>query len=158
MATLDDPRGGAAPWLLSAPALVLFLTLLLAPLLLTLVLSFHTFNDLAGVQRGWTISNYLEVVSDPYYGVIFLRTAGLAFAVTLLSIVLGVPETIVLARMRKPWQSICLLIVLGPLLISVVVRTLGWQILLGNNGVLNNALQALHITDEPVRLIFTMTG
>ncbi|ABX19659.1 ABC transporter permease [Burkholderia multivorans] len=158
MATLDDTRGGAAPWLLSAPALLLFATLLLAPLLLTLVLSFHTFSDIAGTQPGWTVANYLEVVRDPYYLTIFARTAGLATAVTLLSIVLGVPETIVLARMRKPWQSICLLVVLGPLLISVVVRTLGWQILLGNNGVLNDALQALHITDEPVRLVFTMTG
>ncbi|SAJ63869.1 ABC transporter permease [Burkholderia multivorans] len=158
MATLDDTRGGAAPWLLSAPALLLFSTLLLAPLLLTLVLSFHTFSDIAGTQPGWTIANYLEVIRDPYYLTIFARTAGLAAAVTLLSIVLGVPETIVLARMRKPWQSICLLVVLGPLLISVVVRTLGWQILLGNNGVLNDVLQALHITDEPVRLVFTMTG
>jgi putative spermidine/putrescine transport system permease protein len=69
-----------------------------------------------------------------------------------------VPETIVLARMKRPWQSLCLLIVLGPLLISVVVRTLGWQILLGNNGVLNNLLQTLHVTDEPIRLVFTMTG
>ncbi|MEX3952051.1 ABC transporter permease [Paraburkholderia sp. EG287B] len=158
MATLDDSRAGAAPWLLSAPALLLFLALLLVPLILTFVLSFHVFSDLAGVQRGWTATNYLQVLSDPYYGEIFLRTAGLAFAVTLLSIVLGVPETLVLARMRRPWQSVCLLIVLGPLLISVVVRTLGWQILLGNNGVLNNALQALHITDEPIRLVFTMTG
>jgi putative spermidine/putrescine transport system permease protein len=158
MATLDDARPGAAPWLLSAPALLLFLALLLVPLILTFVLSFHVFSDIAGVQRGWTAGNYLEVLSDPYYGEIFLRTAGLAFAVTILSIVLGVPETIVLARMRRPWQSICLLIVLGPLLISVVVRTLGWQILLGNNGVLNNALQALHITSEPIRLVFTMTG
>ncbi|MEM5424626.1 MULTISPECIES: ABC transporter permease [Paraburkholderia] len=158
MATLDDSRAGAAPWLLSAPALLLFLALLLVPLLLTFVLSFHVFSDIAGVQRAWTVTNYLEVLSDPYYGEIFLRTAGLAFAVTLLSVVLGVPETLVLARMRRPWQSVCLLIVLGPLLISVVVRTLGWQILLGNNGVLNNALQALHITDEPIRLVFTMTG
>ena len=158
MATLDDTRSGAAPWLLSAPALLLFSTLLLAPLLLTLVLSFHTFSDIAGTQPGWTLANYLEVIRDPYYLTIFARTAGLAAAVTLLSIVLGVPETIVLARMRKPWQSICLLVVLGPLLISVVVRTLGWQILLGNNGVLNDVLQALHITDEPVRLVFTMTG
>ncbi|TDV35776.1 putative spermidine/putrescine transport system permease protein [Paraburkholderia caballeronis] len=158
MATLDDSPRTAAPWLLSAPALLLFVALLLVPLLLTVILSFHAFSDVAGVQRAYTLANYLEVVSDPYYGLIFLRTAGLAFAVTLLSVALGVPETIVLARMRKPWQSVCLLIVLGPLLISVVVRTLGWQILLGNNGVLNNALQALHLTDEPVRLVFTMTG
>lgn len=158
MATLDDPRGGAAPWLLSAPALLLFVGLLFVPLLLTFMLSFHVFSDVAGVQRGYTWSNYLEVVTDPYYGTIFLRTAGLAFAVTLLSIVLGVPETIVLARMRRPWQSICLLIVLGPLLISVVVRTLGWQILLGNNGVINSVLRALDVTDEPIRFVFTMTG
>lgn len=158
MATLDDARPGVAPWLLSGPALLLFVGLLLVPLLLTLMLSFRVFSDTAGVTAAYTLANYWEVISDPYYGSIFLRTAGLAFAVTLLSIVLGVPETIVLARMKRPWQSLCLLIVLGPLLISVVVRTLGWQILLGNNGVLNNLLQALHITDEPVRLVFTMTG
>uniref|UniRef100_E1TF84 Binding-protein-dependent transport systems inner membrane component n=1 Tax=Burkholderia sp. (strain CCGE1003) TaxID=640512 RepID=E1TF84_BURSG len=158
MATLDDDRAGAAPWLLSGPALLLFVGLLLVPLVLTLMLSFRVFSDTAGVTSAYTLTNYWEVVSDPYYGAIFLRTAGLAFAVTLLSIVLGVPETIVLARMKRPWQSLCLLIVLGPLLISVVVRTLGWQILLGNNGVLNNVLQSLHITDEPIRLVFTMTG
>jgi putative spermidine/putrescine transport system permease protein len=158
MATLEDGRPGAAPWLLSGPALLLFVGLLLVPLLLTLMLSFRVFSDTAGVTSAYTFTNYWEVVSDPYYGTIFLRTAGLAFAVTLLSIVLGVPETIVLARMKRPWQSLCLLIVLGPLLISVVVRTLGWQILLGNNGVLNNLLQSLHITSEPIRLVFTMTG
>ncbi|MCP2088197.1 UNVERIFIED_ORG: putative spermidine/putrescine transport system permease protein [Paraburkholderia sediminicola] len=158
MVTLEDGRPGAAPWLLSGPALLLFVGLLLVPLLLTLMLSFRVFSDTAGVTSAYTLTNYWEVVSDPYYGTIFLRTAGLAFAVTLLSIVLGVPETIVLARMKRPWQSLCLLIVLGPLLISVVVRTLGWQILLGNNGVLNNLLQSLHITSEPIRLVFTMTG
>ena len=158
MATLEDGRPGAAPWLLSGPALLLFVGLLLVPLLLTLMLSFRVFSDTAGVTSAYTLTNYWEVVSDPYYGTIFLRTAGLAFAVTLLSIVLGVPETIVLARMKRPWQSLCLLIVLGPLLISVVVRTLGWQILLCNNGVLNNLLQSLHITSEPIRLVFTMTG
>ncbi|ALL70005.1 ABC-type spermidine/putrescine transport system, permease component I (plasmid) [Paraburkholderia caribensis MBA4] len=158
MATLDDSRPGATPWLLSAPALLLFGALLLVPLALTLLLSFRVFSDVAGVQTAYTLKNYAEVVSDPYYAEIFLRTAGLALAVTLLSVLLGVPETIVLARMKRPWQSLCLLIVLGPLLISVVVRTLGWQILLGNNGVLNNALQALHITSEPIRLVFTMTG
>ncbi|KND59358.1 ABC-type spermidine/putrescine transport system, permease component I [Candidatus Burkholderia verschuerenii] len=158
MATLEDDRPGATPWLLSGPVLLLFVGLLLVPLVLTLTLSFRVFSDTAGIQAAHTLANYWEVVSDPYYSTIFLRTAGLAFAVTLLSIVLGVPETIVLARMKKSWQSLCLLIVLGPLLISVVVRTLGWQILLGNNGVLNNILQALHITDEPIRLVFTMTG
>jgi len=158
VATLENDRAGVAPWLLSSPALLLFVVLLFVPLLLTLMLSFKVFSDVNGIQTTYTLANYVAVVTDPYYGAIFLRTAGLAIAVTLLSALLGVPETIVLARMRKPWQSWCLLVVLGPLLISVVVRTLGWQILLGNNGLLNNALQALGITSEPIRLVFTMTG
>ncbi|ACD20844.1 ABC transporter permease [Paraburkholderia phytofirmans] len=158
MATHDIERPGATPWLLSIPALLLFVGLLLVPLILTLMLSFRVFSDTEGIEAAYTLNNYLEVVTDPYYGAIFLRTAGLAFAVTAASILLGVPETIILARMRRPWQSLALLVVLGPLLISVVVRTLGWQILLGNNGVVNSILQALHITDRPVRLVFTMTG
>lgn len=157
-ASLDQERPGAAPWLLASPALLLFCGLMLVPLILILVLSFHVFSDSHGTQAAFTLKNYVEVVTDPYYGEIFLRTAGLAIAVTLLSIVLGVPETIVLARMKRPWQSLCLLVVLGPLLISVVVRTLGWQILLGNNGIVNDALQAMNITSEPVRMVFTMTG
>jgi putative spermidine/putrescine transport system permease protein len=157
-ASLDQNRAGAAPWLLASPALLLFCGLMLVPLVLILLLSFHVFSDSHGTLATYTLKNYVEVVTDPYYGQIFLRTAGLAIAVTLLSILLGVPETIVLARMKRPWQSLCLLVVLGPLLISVVVRTLGWQILLGNNGVVNDALQALHITSEPVRMVFTMTG
>lgn len=158
MALHEETQAGLAPWWLSAPALLLFVALLLVPLILTLVLSFHTFSDVNGVMPGWTAGNYGEVLSDPYFGTIFLRTGALALAVTLLCLVLGVPETLILARMRRPWQGICLLVVLGPLLISVVVRTLGWSILLGNNGILNNALRELGVIDEPLKLVFTFTG
>ena len=152
------PSAGGAPWLLSLPALLLFLGLLVIPLALTAVLSFHSFDGTRGVVPGFTPHNYLEVFSDPYYHEIFLRTAGLALAVTLLSIVFGVPETLILSRMKAPWRGIFLIVILGPLLVSVVVRTLGWAILMGNNGLINEALQALGLTDEPVRLLFTMTG
>ncbi len=157
-ATSGEPRAGGAPWLLSAPALLLFLGLLVIPLALTALLSFYSFDGTRGVVPGFTLHNYAEVFSDPYYHEIFLRTAGLALAVTLLSIVFGVPETIILARMKAPWRGIFLIVILGPLLVSVVVRTLGWAILMGNNGLINDALQALGLTTEPVRLLFTMTG
>jgi putative spermidine/putrescine transport system permease protein len=152
------PRAGAAPWLLAAPALLLFCGLLLVPLLLTAVLSFHAFDGSQGVLATYTLANYAEVLGDSYYHEIFLRTAGMALAVTVLCVVLGVPETIILSRMKSPWRSLFLIVILGPLLISVVVRTLGWAILLGNNGLLNNALQALGIVSETVKLVFTMTG
>ena len=114
MATLDDDRAGAAPWLLSGPALLLFGGLLLVPLLLTLVLSFHVFSDRPSDACGlYAVELLGSGHAIPTTARSCLRTAGLAFAVTLLCIVLGVPETIVLARMKRPWQSVCLLIVLG---------------------------------------------
>ncbi|WP_051975358.1 ABC transporter permease [Cupriavidus necator] len=152
------PLANATPWLLSAPALLLFCGLLLIPLALTALLSLHAFDGTRGVLAELTAANYLEILGDSYYHEIFLRTAGMALAVTLLSILFGVPETIILARMRSPWRGLFLIVILGPLLISVVVRTLGWAILMGNNGLINEALQWLGIVDGPVKLVFTQTG
>ncbi|MFX5668733.1 hypothetical protein ABTE14_20950, partial [Acinetobacter baumannii] len=77
-----------------------------------------------------------------YFQSIFLRTFGLALVVTLICIAIGVPEAYVLSRLSERWRAVSIVIVLGPLLISVVVRTLGWAILLGNEGVINKALMA----------------
>lgn len=150
-------RSGAA-WLLSAPALLLFATLLLVPLAMTAMLSFNVFDGSRGVLPDYTFANYAAVLSDDYYHEIFLRTAGMALAVTVMCVLFGVPETLILARMRNPWRSMFLVAILGPLLISVVVRTLGWAILMGNQGLINEALMGMGITDEPIKLLFTMTG
>jgi putative spermidine/putrescine transport system permease protein len=146
------------PWALSAPALTVFLVMLLVPLLLTAVLSFHVFDGIGTISKGYSLANYLEVASDPYYYEIFLRTFGLALGTTFLCMIFGVPETIILSRIRSPWRGIFLVVILAPLLISVVVRTLGWAILMDNNGFINQALLALGIVKEPMRLIFSMTG
>lgn len=155
---LRGAGAGLAPWLLSGPGLLLFLAMLLVPLAMTALLSFNAFDGTRGVLPTYTLANYAEVLGDSYYHEIFLRTGALALAVTLLCVLFGVPETIILARMANPWRSMFLVVILGPLLISVVVRTLGWAILMGNQGLINQALMALGVTSEPVKLLFTMTG
>ena len=50
------------------------------------------------------------------------------------------PEAYILSNSRKPWRSIFLLVISGPLLVSVVVRTFGWSMLLGRNGLVNSVL------------------
>ncbi|WP_321812850.1 MULTISPECIES: ABC transporter permease [unclassified Burkholderia] len=149
---------GAAPWLLASPSLLLLIGLLLVPLLMTATLSFHAFDGTRGILPDFTWGNYVEVLTDRYYHDIFLRTGGLALGVTLLCVVFGVPETLILARMKSPWRGMFLIVILGPLLISVVVRTLGWAILFGSDGLINNVMMSLGVTSEPVRLMFTMTG
>jgi putative spermidine/putrescine transport system permease protein len=69
---------------------------------------------------------------------------------------IGAPEAYVLSRMRDPWRSICLLVVLAPLLVSVVVRAFGWSMVLGPQGLVNHALQAIGL--GPVRILYTETA
>ena len=55
-------------------------------------------------------------------------------------------------------RSVLYFVLLLPLLTSAVVRTFGWMILLGNNGFINRTLIALGIVDDPVRMMYSMTG
>ena len=154
MSLLSDMRRGGRGYLLSAPALVLFVGLLVVPLVLTLILSFNVFDYETGVKDGaYTLANYLAVVSDSYFYEIFFRTFWISALVTLLCVVIGVPEAYILSRMGTPWRSIFLIVILTPLLISVVVRAFGWSLLLGADGLINQAIQALG--GHPVKLLYT---
>jgi len=146
------------PYFLTAPGVVFFAALLGAPMLMTFLLSLHSYDFNTGIQSDWTIANYIEVLGDSYFQKIFARTFGLALLVTVICVLIGVPEAYVLSKMSSKWRSIFLLIVLGPLLISVVVRTLGWALFFGGNGILTMIAQALGFGDEPVSLMFTFTG
>ncbi len=147
-----------SPYLLSSPGLILFATLLGTPLVLTFALSFYHFDFTTGIHPGFTLSNYLEILSDSYFHVIFGRTFGVALLVTLISVLIGAPEAYILSRMRNPWKAIFLIVILGPLLISVIVRTLGWALLIGGKGMISELLQMLHIVDQPFSLMFTTSG
>jgi putative spermidine/putrescine transport system permease protein len=147
-------RDTARGYLLSMPALVLFIGLLVIPLLLTLVLSFNVFDYSVGVKSdAWTFAQYLNLLTDSYFYEIFFRTFWISALVTLLCVVIGVPEAYILSRMGAPWRSIFLILILTPLLISVVVRAFGWSLLLGADGLINQAIQALGGT--PIKMLYT---
>lgn len=147
-------RRGARGYLLSAPALALFTGLLLLPLALTLILSFNVFDYEVGVKSdAYTLANYVAVLTDSYFYEIFLRTFWISALVTLLCVVIGVPEAYILSRMGTPWRSIFLILILTPLLISVVVRAFGWSLLLGADGLINQGIQALG--GQPVKMLYT---
>jgi len=149
---------GRAPWLLSAPALTLYATFLVAPLASVLLISFFDFAFYGGVRVTFTLKNYLEILTDGYYWEIFGRTFGVAALVTAACVLIGTAEAYVLSRMRNPWKGVFLMVVLGPLLISVVVRTLGWALLFGSTGLISKTLQALGLASSPVNLMYTNLG
>jgi len=154
MSLMSEVRRGGRGYLLSAPALVMFTCLLLVPLALTLILSFNVFDYEVGVKSdSYTLANYGEVLTDSYFYEIFLRTFWISALVTLLCVLIGVPEAYILSRMGTPWRSIFLILILTPLLISVVVRAFGWSLLLGADGLINQGIQALG--GQPVKMLYT---
>jgi putative spermidine/putrescine transport system permease protein len=154
-----DDRAGPTPYLLSLPALLLFAGVVLIPIAMTILLSFHDWGQYKGIEPVLILKNWREVASDGYFREMFARTFRIAILVTLLTAVLGTPEAYILNRMRAPWRGIFLLVVLGPLLISVVARTLGWALLFGgSSGVVNKALINLGLISAPLPFMFTETG
>ncbi len=147
-----------APWLLSAPALILYAVFLIAPIASIFLISFFDFNFEGGLKATFTAKNYAEILTDGYFYEIYGRTFGVAFVVTLLCAILGTGEAYVLSRMSNPWKGLFLMIVLGPLLISVVVRTLGWALLFGSTGLISQFLLWLGVVSKPVSLMYTNLG
>lgn len=151
------PRAAWAPWGMVAPALLLFTVLMLIPLAMTVVLSFNAFDPDKGTMPGtFTLAHYLHVIQDPYYYGIFWRTIRLSVLVTLICILVGAPEAYILSRMRKPWRSIFLLIILAPLLVSVVVRAFGWSMLLSPDGLVNDVLRSIGV--GRIKLLYNETA
>ncbi len=149
----------ATPYLLVLPALVLFAAIVIVPLGMTVALSFHDWGQYKGIEPVFILKNWREVLDDSYYYEVFGRTFRIAALVTLLSAVFGAPEAYILNRMKSPWRGLFLLVILGPLLISVVARTLGWALLFGgNSGLVNQGLMAAGLISAPIPFMFTETG
>ena len=126
---------------------------------MTVILTFHDWGQYKGIEPVFILKNWREVFSDPYYAEMFGRTFRIALIVTLIAALLGAPEAYILNRMRSPWRGLFLLVILGPLLISVVARTLGWALLFGgNSGLVNKALMSLGLISAPLPFMFTETG
>lgn len=151
-------RFNTLPYWLSTPATLVVLVLVAIPLLMAFSLSLHAPLPGGAIAPGFTAQNYVGIVSDYYYLEIFARTFILSAIVTIVCILIGVPEAYVLSRLHSGWRAVSIVIVLGPLLVSVMVRTLGWALLLGRTGLVNSSLITLGLTDGPIQLMYTYTG
>lgn len=145
------------PWLLLLPALITFVAFLAVPVGMLLVTSFHSWDPNRGIQPGFSLANYVKFLSDPFYLGILWRTVRLALTVVLTTLVLGYPVAYVLTHTHGRARGFLTLAVLSPLLISMVVRTYGWMILLARGGPVDRALKALG-WETPPKLLFSELG
>lgn len=146
-----------AALLLTAPALLLFVLLLVGPLAFLLRVSLLPSAPGAALAGPLSLAAYGEL-ADPYTLGILTRTLRVAAVTTLACLVLGYPLAISIARARGTSRTVQTVLVISPLFVSVVVRAYGWILVLGNRGLVNGALTWLGILAEPVRLLNTETA
>ncbi|MFI5938160.1 ABC transporter permease [Actinoplanes sp. NPDC051494] len=108
-----------------------------------------------GESAGTVVSRFTEMLTDPYELRIIGRTVLLALIVTVVCVALGLPIAYLLARSTSRWGGVLLAIAIFPLLLSNVVRTFGWLVVLGANGAIGRALTASGLTDDPPQLLYT---
>ena len=145
----------SAPLLLTLPSSLVYALVLLLPLIGVAVLSLQGFDFDKGILPRWNLANYADLATDSLFREVLERTFRLSVITTAICLLIGVPEAWIVHRMAPRWRGLMLLVVVGPLLVSVVVRTFGWMVLLGTNGLINNALVAIGIPGAPFRLMFT---
>lgn len=105
-----------------------------------------------------TLDNYERVVTNPVYARVLLRTLWIALLVSGLALALSYPVAFAMTRARGPLAVLITACVLLPFWSSVLVRTAAWAVLLQRNGLVNEGLQWIGLTSEPVRLLYTQTA
>ena len=77
---------------------------------------------------------------------------------TLVSLLLGYPTAYYMARTRSRMKKVMMVIILFPFLVSAVVRSYGWMVILGKNGLLNQFLLGLGLVQKPLSILNTETA
>jgi putative spermidine/putrescine transport system permease protein len=146
-------RPGAGRYLLVSPAVALLLVLGIAPLALILFISLQTSSSSALWQPLWTIGNYRKIAGDGFYAAVLGNSFRVGAITTLLCALISYPVGYHLARLRGALRSVAMFFVLCPLLVSTVINTLGWMVILGDHGVVNAAMRAVGLPGQ--QLLYT---
>jgi putative spermidine/putrescine transport system permease protein len=141
-------EGAANAALLGLPA-IWFLTLYLAAIGALLITAFWQVDDMSGdLIPGFSFSNFAELLSDPIYRTIAIRTIFIASVVTLTDAVLAWPFAYAMVRLSGPrLRAVLMALVLVPLWSSYLARVYAWRLILAHDGVLNWTLSAAGLPD-----------
>jgi putative spermidine/putrescine transport system permease protein len=152
------PRLKLGPLILIAPAAVLLAVFLLVPYLNIIVMSFRVPGQGTPYGEGFTLASYVRFFSDSFYMRQVVNTLWIGFLCTAICLAIGFPVAWQLARGGPRFRAIGYALVLSPLLVGIVIRSYGWTILLGNNGLINRTLTNIGLIESPLPLMYNALG
>jgi spermidine/putrescine transport system permease protein len=134
--------------LITIPPLVWVTLFLLLPYAFLFCFSFWQVRFQTIVHH-WNLDNYRQLVHNPMYFEVLLRSARIAACVTLLALLLGFPLAYFLSFRVRRWKSLLYQLVVIPLWVSYLVRAYAWKTILGSDGVLNTLLMYSRLISHP---------
>jgi ABC-type spermidine/putrescine transport system permease subunit I len=135
------PRIPGWVWLIG-PYLLVLVGVLALPLANVAAISVFTHDPRAFWTATVTGANYARLL-DPYYVEVLVRTLRIGLITTLACVILGFPVAYWLARCSRRVLATGLFLIVMPMMVSTVIRSFGWMVLLGRTGVINSASEAL---------------
>lgn len=144
-------RKAWAPWLLLAPAILLFGLLFVAPLVGLGRLSLSEPAPLG-------VASYTRFFFDGYYLGVLGSTLLLGVLTTGLCLAVGLPMAYVLARLEWRSAPFLLLLTTFPLWVSAVVRSFAWMVLFFRGGLLTELVKATGLVPPSFQLMYTFSG
>jgi spermidine/putrescine transport system permease protein len=146
-------RKAALPYLLLLPGLGWLLLFFAIPLGIMFLESLKTGTIDTGFQLTWEFSNYTDALSD--YNEQFLRSFEYAGLATLFALMIGYPLAYVIAFRGGRYRNALLLLVIVPFFVTYLIRTLSWETILSDSGLVVSTLQTIGIVSEDGRLLDT---
>lgn len=151
---MASKRKRKSDWILLAPIYLFTLIFVFAPLLYMVILSFMTRAEVWGFVPEFTLENYRRILS-PLYLQTFRDSLKLALCSTAAIILIGYPFGYFMARMSPRWKKRMMLLLMLPFWTSSLIRLNGWIIVFRSNGVLDKLLMSLHLTEKPLKLLYS---
>lgn len=102
--------------------------------------------------------NYVFLTEDDLYWKAYLSSLKIASISTVITLLVGYPIAYGMARAPGEWRPMLLMLIILPFWTSFLIRVYAWKGILSNEGVLNQALLALGIINEPLTILNTNTA
>lgn len=152
--------------MLLTPALLLILAFLIIPLGVILIYSFLQPGTYGGVEWVFSPDAYVQFLFErdfltdalQFHGdylSIFFRSFVLATTATALCFLVGFPTAYFIATRPVQTRTIWLLAITVPYWVNLLIRTVAMLFIIRDQGPLNEAMLAIGLIDEPIRMAYT---
>jgi putative spermidine/putrescine transport system permease protein len=143
-----------AEWQLALPLALAYAAFFLIPLVLLIAVSVYDDEKLSTLG----FAQWRKFLGDPFTWKVIFDTVKLGGFTVVATTAIAYPIALVYLGATPRWQRVILFVVILPLLTSVVVRTFAWIVILGREGVINQAILSLGLSPTPLRLLQTEHG